>query len=127
MSEQKMRETLERLKADLRIDDPNNHYDLVCEALSQREAQELPCFAKTVIQKLQRFAEQAEDSEASGTDIGRHWLDILTRFGLLNRIKRSPAVWEISQQGEDLLEASQPADGEAVTAIENEAWSGLRH
>lgn len=31
-----MREALERMKADLRKDDPHGHYDMVCEALAQQ-------------------------------------------------------------------------------------------
>lgn len=40
MSEQKMREALEFIRDKLRIDDEIECYDMVCEALSQREAQE---------------------------------------------------------------------------------------
>ncbi|MBG4273452.1 hypothetical protein GHU41_11990 [Pseudomonas aeruginosa] len=62
-------------------------------------------FAEKVLAKLRRFYDCAEDFESGGVDIGRHWLDLLTQLGLLNRVQRSPALWEISQQGEDLLEA----------------------
>lgn len=65
----------------------------------------LPPFAEKVVSKLRRFYDCAEDFESGGVDIGRHWLDLLTRLGLLNRVQRSPALWEISQQGEDLLAA----------------------
>ena len=71
----------------------------------------LPAFATKIIEKLQRFNECAQDDQ--DVDIGRHWLDILTRMGLLNRVQRSPARWEIAQQGEDVLEsyaAPQPAE-----------------
>lgn len=60
-------------------------------------------FADKVIGKLQRFYSCAEDGQ--DTDIGRHWLDLLTQLGLLNRVQRSPARWEITQQGEDALES----------------------
>ncbi|HBN9602359.1 TPA: hypothetical protein L3884_004735 [Pseudomonas aeruginosa] len=63
----------------------------------------LPPFAEKVLAKLRRFYDCAEDFESGGVDIGRHWLDLLTQLGLLNRVQRSPALWEISQQGEDLL------------------------
>ncbi|HGM7654182.1 TPA: hypothetical protein ACKQDU_004519 [Pseudomonas aeruginosa] len=63
----------------------------------------LPPFAEKVLSKLRRFEECAKDFESGGVDIGRHWLDLLTQLGLLNRVQRSPALWEISQQGEDLL------------------------
>ncbi|HHW2125229.1 TPA: hypothetical protein ACUUCH_000937 [Pseudomonas aeruginosa] len=67
----------------------------------------LPPFAEKVLAKLRRFYDCASDFESGGVDIGRHWLDLLTQLGLLNRVQRSPALWEISQQGEDLLGASQ--------------------
>ena len=76
----------------------------------------LPAFAQKVIRKLRRF--EACASDGKGADIGRHWFDLLTQLGLLNRVQRSPALWEITQQGEDLLEAcrlhgngSRPCDG----------------
>lgn len=59
-------------------------------------------FADKVIRKLQRFHECMDDGQ--GADIGRHWFDLLTQLGLLNRVRRSPALWEISQQGEDCLD-----------------------
>ncbi|WP_216578746.1 hypothetical protein [Pseudomonas aeruginosa] len=75
----------------------------------------LPPFAEKVLAKLRRFYDCASDFESGGVDIGRHWLDLLTQLGLLNRIQRSPALWEISQQGEDLLGAPQhfPEQAEA--------------
>ncbi|MGD8095634.1 hypothetical protein AAER22_20840 [Pseudomonas aeruginosa] len=69
----------------------------------------LPPFAEKVLAKLRRFYDCAEDFESGGVDIGRHWLDLLTQLGLLNRVQRSPALWEISQQGEDLLGTPQPS------------------
>ena len=60
-------------------------------------------FAEKVISKLRRFEECASDSDSGGVDIGRHWLDLLTQLGLLNRVQRSPAFWEMTQQGEDCL------------------------
>lgn len=62
-------------------------------------------FAEKVIRKLQRFQECADDGQ--GADIGRHWFDLLTQLGLLNRVQRSPALWEITQQGEDALEVAK--------------------
>lgn len=59
-------------------------------------------FADKVIRKLQRFQECADDGQ--GADIGRHWIDLLTQLGLLNRVQRSPALWDITQQGEDCLD-----------------------
>lgn len=79
----------------------------------------LPPFAEKVLAKLRRFEECASDFESGGVDIGRHWLDLLTQLGLLNRVQRSPALWEISQQGEDLLEApvAQPGQVPEVAGI----------
>ncbi|HBO2978526.1 TPA: hypothetical protein L4R63_005781 [Pseudomonas aeruginosa] len=73
----------------------------------------LPPFAEKVLTKLRRFNECAEDPGSGGVDIGRHWLDLLTQLGLLNRVQRSPALWEISQQGEDLLGTPQPSPAQA--------------
>ena len=75
---------------------------------------ELPPFAQKVISKLQRFEECASDSDAGGVDIGRHWLDLLTQLGLLNRVQRSPGLWEISQQGEDLLASAEGVKDENI-------------
>lgn len=62
-------------------------------------------FAEKVISKLQRFHECSDDGH--GADIGRHWFDTLTQLGLLNRVQRSPALWEITDQGEDVLEVAR--------------------
>lgn len=62
-------------------------------------------FAEKVIGKLHRFQECTGDSQ--GVDIGRHWFDLLTQLGLLNRLQRSPALWEMTQQGEDILEVAR--------------------
>ena len=62
-------------------------------------------FAEKVVRKLERFQECADDGQ--GADIGRHWFDLLTQLGLLNRVQRSPALWEMTQQGEDALELSR--------------------
>lgn len=67
------------------------------------EIDDLPPFARKVLKKLQRTQECFEDSQ--GTDIGRDWLDVLVKLGLLNRVQRSPALWEISDDGDALLEA----------------------
>ncbi|MBM5460249.1 hypothetical protein H8F21_22045 [Pseudomonas sp. P66] len=67
------------------------------------ERDELPPFAQKVLKKLRRTQACFEDSQ--GTDIGRDWLDVLVRLGLMNRVQRSPALWEISDAGDALLEA----------------------
>lgn len=68
----------------------------------------LPPFALRVIEKLQRFFDCAEDFESGGVDIGRDWLDTLTHLGLLERVQRSPALWQTTEDGDALL-ASAPA------------------
>lgn len=92
-------------------------YELMAEAKVAgpvaQAAAPLPPFAEKVLAKLRRFYDCAEDFESGGVDIGRHWLDLLTRLGLLNRVQRSPALWEISQQGADLLEAPVAQAGQA--------------
>ena len=62
-------------------------------------------FAEKVISKLRRFEECAGDSQ--DVDIGREWFDVLTHLGLLVRVQRSPAYWEITPQGEDVLEVAR--------------------
>ncbi len=62
-------------------------------------------FAEKVIAKLQRF--EACVSDGQDVDIDRHWFDVLTHLGLLRRVQRSPAYWEITQQGEDALKTTR--------------------
>ncbi|WAW38799.1 hypothetical protein O2604_17200 [Pseudomonas aeruginosa] len=94
----------------------------------------LPTFAEKVLAKLRRFSDCASDFESGGVDIGRHWLDLLTQLGLLNRTQRSPALWEISQQGDDLLVARAAQAGQVPQAwldvqterrrqVEAEGWT----
>ncbi|MGC6782019.1 hypothetical protein ACP0IR_26270 [Pseudomonas aeruginosa] len=85
----------------------------------------LPPFAEKVLAKLRRFYDCASDFESGGVDIGRRWLDLLTQLGLLNRVQRSPALWEISQQGEDLLGAPQhfPARTEQANSGYDQLWA----
>lgn len=64
-------------------------------------AEGLPPFAERVIEKLARANECFSDGQ--GADIGRHWLDMLTQLGLLNRVQINPAIWEITVQGEEVL------------------------
>lgn len=56
-----------------------------------------------IVYRLRRFSDCAEDGE--GCDIGRPWFDTLTLLGLLERVQRSPAFWEMTQEGYALLEA----------------------
>ncbi|HHX6403107.1 TPA: hypothetical protein ACVGLB_004908 [Pseudomonas aeruginosa] len=95
-------------------------YRLIRAALAQ-PSPTLPPFAEKVLAKLRRFNECAEDSDSGGVDIGRHWLDLLTQLGLLNRVQRSPALWEISQQGEDLLGLDVP-EIEVPDSMIEKAW-----
>lgn len=58
-------------------------------------------FVEKVLAKLSRFNECAQDGQ--GADIGWHWFDILVRLSLLNRVRKSPALWELTAQGEIAL------------------------
>lgn len=77
----------------------------------------LPPFALKVIEKLQRFFDCAEDFESGGVDIGRDWLDTLTHLGLLERVQRSPALWQITEDGDALLAAPTPPAFEQQRAV----------
>lgn len=90
----------------------------------------LPPFANLVIRKLQRFDECAGDGQ--GADIGTQWFDVLTQLGLLKRVQRSPALWQVTEQGEQLLEprsgaqhSEDPVRVEAV-AVTRADVDGLR-
>ncbi|HGY2296353.1 TPA: hypothetical protein ACNV18_000067 [Pseudomonas putida] len=76
----------------------------------------LPPFANLVIRKLQRFDECAGDGQ--GADIGAQWFDVLTQLGLLKRVQRSPALWQITEQGERLLEFRSGAKSEDAVRVE---------
>ncbi|MFJ3685607.1 hypothetical protein [Pseudomonas sp. NPDC090208] len=88
--------------------------------------QSLPPFALKVIRKLRRIEECFSDGQDA--DIGRHWFDVLDRLGLIMRVQRSPARWEISQQGEDLLEtpASLPLEGIATIELSEDVREALQ-
>lgn len=66
--------------------------------VGQQRASAIPDELLKIINKLRRFEECAEDGE--GADIGRPWFDALTFLGLLKRVQRSPAVWEMTDAGE---------------------------
>jgi hypothetical protein len=63
-----------------------------------------------VMERLTRFAECADDPDADGCDIGREWLDVLTTLGLLKRVQRSPALWEVTPAGEAALSAAKEGE-----------------
>lgn len=63
----------------------------------------LPAFAVGVLEDLRRCKECFDDFESGGVDIGRERLDLLTQLGLLARVQRSPALWELTQAGEEAL------------------------
>lgn len=71
----------------------------------------LPRFAQQVLSKLQRFDECASDPGAGGVDIDRKWLDLLAQLGLLSRVQLSPARWEISEAGQQLLSSYTGEEG----------------
>ena len=62
-------------------------------------------FAEKVISKLRRFDECTSDGQ--DVDISREWFDVLTNVGLLVRVQRSPACWEMTRQGSDALEVTR--------------------
>ena len=68
-------------------------------------------FVQKVIEKLRRFDECAEDFESGGVDIGREWLGLLTKLRLLARVQRSPALWEMTEQGFAALAAHDRQSG----------------
>ncbi|MEB5935609.1 hypothetical protein MXL15_25840 [Pseudomonas mosselii] len=74
------------------------------------EREELPEFARTVIAKLMRLRDCAEDGQDA--DIGRNWFDTLVQLGLLHRVQRSPARWEITCEGDALIEARSALERE---------------
>ncbi|MDM3885955.1 hypothetical protein QSV36_10130 [Pseudomonas sp. BCRC 81390] len=84
--------------------------------LAERDV--LPQFAQTVIRKLKRFRDCAEDGQ--GADIGKTWFDVLVQLGLLNRVQRSPAWWEITDEGDALLDgrAALSASTEPSTPVD---------
>ncbi|WP_462402231.1 Lar family restriction alleviation protein [Pseudomonas sp. Marseille-QA0332] len=90
-------------RLELRRAEESGYAKGLADASAPVERDELPPFAKKVLSKLRRTQECFEDSQ--GTDIGREWLDVLVKLGLLNRVQRSPALWEISDAGDELLEA----------------------
>ncbi|AGZ38090.1 hypothetical protein ACLPJG_27010 [Pseudomonas aeruginosa] len=83
----------------------------------------LPPFANLVIRKLQRFDECAGDGQ--GADIGTQWFDVLTQLGLLKRVQRSPAQWQVTEQGEQLLEL-RPGAQHSEDAVRVEAVAVTR-
>lgn len=93
----------------------------------QPSAQEtIPPALREVVRKIQRFAEICEDCDADGVDFSREWFDALVTIGLLERVQRSPALWEMTSAGESLIRQSQAqaaptaqprADTSAATAM----------
>lgn len=79
----------------------------------------LPPFANLVIRKLQRFDECTGDGQ--GADIGAQWFDVLSQLELLKRVQRSPGQWQVTEQGEQLLElrlgAQRSDDAVRVEAV----------
>lgn len=66
---------------------------------------QLPEFAQEAINKLRRFEACASDGQ--NADIGREWFDTLTHLGLLDRIQRSPGRWQITDQGQAVLNSTE--------------------
>ncbi|MCO7513754.1 hypothetical protein NJF44_01130 [Pseudomonas guariconensis] len=87
----------------------------------ERLRDELPEFARMVIAKLQRFRDCAEDGQ--GADIGRRWFDVLVQLGLLHRVQRSPALWEITCEGDALLESRAALERKPSTSDDLAAFN----
>lgn len=90
-----------------------DHTKMADEALREYDAratpalpQGFPPFAQNILARLRRV--EAHFRDGQDADIGSHWLDVLVLLGLLNRVQRSPAKWEITQQGEDFLSGPNP-------------------
>lgn len=69
----------------------------------------IPAELRVVAEKLKRF----EGSDSDGCDISRDWFDVLTTIGLLRRVQRSPALWEMTEAGQSLVDL---IDSHAATA-----------
>lgn len=67
-------------------------------------------FVEEILADLRRFKECAEDNQ--DVDLERDRFDLLTQLGLLERTQRSPALWVMTQAGEDAI--AQPAADEPV-------------
>ncbi|APQ14715.1 hypothetical protein BJP27_24395 (plasmid) [Pseudomonas oryzihabitans] len=62
-------------------------------------------FVQQIIEDLRRFKECVEDDQ--DVNLGRDRFDLLTQLGLLERVQRSPALWVMSQAGEDAIALSR--------------------
>lgn len=71
----------------------------------------MPEFGKRVLKKLRRFRDCAEDGQ--GADIGKKWFEALVHLGLLQRTQRSPAMWDITSEGDQLLDTQCSVENEA--------------
>lgn len=58
-------------------------------------------FLEEILADLRRFAECVEDN--NDVNLERSRFDLLVQLGLLARVQRSPALWELTQAGEDAL------------------------
>lgn len=67
-------------------------------------------FVEEILADLRRFKECVEDGQ--DVDLGRDRFDLLTQLGLLERTQRSPALWMMTQAGEDAI--AQPAADEPI-------------
>lgn len=84
-----------------------------CFVLYTRPFVSAPAGVQDVIrEKLARFQECADDNE--GADIGREWFDALATIGLLTRVQRSPAMWEMTEAGRAMAAAAPAAPADAV-------------
>ncbi len=111
---EELRSEVKRL--DLMVSQADHDYEMKRNDLERQlaKAHTLPQFAQTVIRKLKRFRDCAEDGQ--GADIGKTWFDVLVQLGLLNRVQRSPAWWEITDEGDALLDGRADLSASAEPA-----------
>lgn len=65
-----------------------------------------------ILKVMRRFNECAEDGE--DVNLSPEWFDALTTIGLLVRVQRSPARWEMTDAGRYLLDLPAPTVEKAV-------------
>lgn len=84
----------------------------------------IPASLASVAEKIKRFDVCAEDCDNDGVDISREWFDALTTIGLLRRVQRSPAMWEMTEAGQSLVDLIDSQGTASAGAVEMKpvAW-----
>ena len=113
-----------------RLEDAQDAHEYIAKLQATQEpvqAGELPDGLALVVEKLERFQECAEDSDAGGCDIGREWFDALTTIGLLRRTQRSPGLWEMTSSGSAVLARAALSARKPLTGLTREQMDAGRH